>query len=191
MTLGIKSICNPIYSPSTMLESTSITRKSGYQRNHPAGFLENMGVKYYQTLAKKAGISDVAAVAIDDLPSDDIMCSLANSLTHFAAIIAFSIGALTTVVSVWFEWEYAGRIDNVLYYSSYLLLIVAMLAIEMIVLFWLGLRTVHGLACLTGHHCVQDDPFLAETDTIANMLARAALEVPDPVIHYLGIDRLI
>jgi hypothetical protein len=149
-----------------------------------------MGVKYYQYLAKKAGISDVAAVAIDDLPSDDIMCSLANSLTHFAAIISFSIGALTTVASVWFEWEYAGHMDNTLYYSSYLLLIVAMLAIEMIVLFWLGLRTVHGLACLTGHHGVQDDPFLAETDTVANMLARAALEVPDPVIHYLGIDPL-
>jgi len=173
-----------------MSESTSTTRKPSSQRKHPSGFLENMGVKYYQYLAKKAGISDVAAVAIDDLPSDDIMCSLANSLTHFAAIIAFSIGALTTVVSVWFEWAYAGRIDNSLYYSSYLLLVVAMLAIEMIVLFWLGLRTVHGLACLTGHYCVQDDPFLAETDTVSNMLARAALEVPDPVIHYLGIDPL-
>jgi hypothetical protein len=173
-----------------MLENTSITRESVYQRNHPAGFLENMGVKYYQYLAKKAGISDVQAVAIDDLPSDDIMCSLANSLTHFAAIIAFSVGALTTVASVWFEWEYAGRMGNVLYYSSYLLLLVAMLAIEMIVLFWLGLRTVHGLSCLTGHHGVQDDPFLGETDTISNMLARAALEVPDPVIHYLGIDPL-
>jgi hypothetical protein len=172
-----------------MSENTSTTQKSAYQRT-PSGFLENMGVKYYHYLAKKAGISDVAAVAIDDLPSDEIMCSLANSLTHFAAIIAFSIGALTTVASVWFEWEYAGRMDNTLYYSSYLLLIVAMLAIEMIVLFWLGLRTVHGLACLTGHHGVQDDPFLAETDTVANMLARAALEVPDPVILYLGIDPL-
>jgi hypothetical protein len=132
-----------------MLESTSITRKSGYQRNHPAGFLENMGVKYYQTLAKKAGISDLAAVAIDDLPSDDIMCSLANSLTHFAAIIAFSIGALTTVVSVWFEWEYAGRIDNVLYYSSYLLLIVAMLVRVILVRAKNGTRT-----------CLSDRPSL-------------------------------
>ena len=175
-----------------MSESTSTTRKPVYQRDQPSGFLENIGVKYYRHLAKKAGISEVAAVAIDDLPSDDIMCALANSLTHFAAIIAFSIGALTTVVSVWFEWEYAGRIDNFLYYSSYVLLVAAMLAIEMIVLFWLGLRTVHGLACLTGHYCIQDDPFLSETetDTVSNMLARAALEVPDPVIHYLGIDPL-
>jgi len=59
----------------------------------------------------------------------------ANSLTHFAAFIAFGVGALTTIVSVWFEWEYAGRLDNLLYYSCYLLLITAMLGLEMTVLF--------------------------------------------------------
>jgi hypothetical protein len=173
-----------------MSENTSTTSKSGHQREQPPGFLENTGVKYYQYLAKKAGISGAAAVAIDDLPSDDIMCSIADSLTNFAAIIAFSIGALTTVASVWFEWKYAGRMDNFHYYSIYILLIAAMLAIEMTGLFWLGLRTVHGLACLTGHHHAQDDPLLSEADTVPNMLARAALEVPDPVIHYLGIDPL-
>ncbi len=172
-----------------MSDSTETTNKARYQREQPAGFLENIGVKYYQHLAKKAGVNDLAAVAIDDLPSDEIMCSLADSLTNFAAIIAFSIGALTTIVSVWFEWKYAGRLDNVIYYSSYALIILVMLAIEMTVLFWLGLRTVHGLACLTGHHHTSDDP-LANTDSVPNMLARAALEVPDPVIHYLGIDPL-
>jgi len=91
---------------------------------------------------------------------------------------------------VWFEWEYAGRLDNLLYYSCYLLLITAMLGLEMTVLFWLGLRTVHQLACLTGHHNSHDDPFLTDAYTVPNMLARAALEVPDPVIHYLGIDPL-
>ncbi|MDD5463075.1 MAG: hypothetical protein PHG00_15830 [Methylococcales bacterium] len=123
-----------------MPESSLSAGKSGYQRKHPSGFLENVGVKYYQYLARKAGISDVEAMAIDDLPSDNILCSLADNLTHFAAIIAFGIGALTTVAGVWFEWEYYGRLDNVIYYSSYLLLIAAMLAIEMIVLFSLGLR---------------------------------------------------
>lgn len=172
-----------------MSEPTETTNKTSYQRDQPAGFLENVGVKYYQYLAKKAGINHIKTVAIDDLPSDEILCSLANSLTNFAAIIAFSIGALTTVVSVWFEWEYEGHLSNALYYSGYALIILAMLAVEMTVLFWLGLRTVHGLACLTGHHQGHDDP-LADTDAVPNMLARAALEVPDPVIHYLGIDPL-
>lgn len=172
-----------------MSEPTETTNKTSYQRQQPAGFLETVGVKYYQHLAKKAGIDNMEAVAIDDLPADNIMCSLADNLTNFAAIIAFSIGALTTVVSVWFEWKYAGHLSDILYYSCYTLIILAMLAIEMTVLFWLGLRTVHGLACLTGQYHGHDDP-LADTDSVPNMLARAALEVPDPVIHYLGIDPL-
>lgn len=172
-----------------MSEDTSVPNKASYQREQPAGFLENVGVKYYQHLAKKAGISDMDAVAIDDLPADNILCSLAESLTNFAAIIAFSIGALTTVVSVWFEWKYAGRISDVLYYTSYAFIIITMLAVEMTVLFWLGLRTVHGLACLTGHYHSPEDN-LDDSNAVPNMLARAALEVPDPVIRYLGIDPL-
>jgi hypothetical protein len=171
-----------------MSDDTETTNQPRYQRTQPAGFLETVGVRYYQYLANKAGINDMAAVAIDDLPPDNIMCALAENLTHFAAIIAFSIGALTTVVSVWFEWRYAGRISDFLYYTSYALIILTMLAVEMTVLFWLGLRTVHGLACLTGHYH-GDDP-LDDTNAVPNMLARAALEVPDPVINYLGIDPL-
>ncbi|UOA07874.1 hypothetical protein [Methylobacter sp. S3L5C] len=174
-----------------MSQNTSTTKKSNFQRKNPAGFLEDRDVKYYQYLAKKSGITNVEAlVAIDDLPSDDNLSSAANNITHFAAFIAFGIGALTTVVSVWFEWKYAGRLDDFLYYSGYLLVISTMLALEMTVLFWLGLRTVHQLACLTGHHDLHDDPLLNDAYTVPNMLARAALEVPDPVIHYLGIDPL-
>jgi hypothetical protein len=172
-----------------MSESPENIDKTSYQRDQPAGFLEKIGVQYYQYLSQKAGVGAIKNIPIDDLPPDEIMATLANSLTNFAAIIAFSIGALTTVVSVWFEWEYAGRISDALYYSGYTLVILAMLSVEMTVLFWLGLRTVHGLACITGHHGSNDDS-LADADTVPNMLARAALEVPDPVIHYLGIDPL-
>lgn len=172
-----------------MSEENPASDKTSYQRQQPAGFLENVGVKYYQHLAKKAGINDMEAVAIEDLPADNILCSLAENLTNFAAIIAFSIGALTTMVSVWFEWHYAGRISDVLYYSCYGVIVITMLVVEMTVLFWLGLRTVHGLACLTGHYQSNEDA-LDDTNAVPNMLARAALEVPDPVIHYLGIDPL-
>ncbi len=172
-----------------MSETTETPNSNHYQRAQPAGFLEKIGLKYYQYLAKKAGVVNTKIVAIDDLPPDNIMCSIADNITHFAAIIAFSVGALTTVVSVWFEWRYAGRIHDFLYYFSYTLIVLLMLVVEMAVLFWLGLRTVYGLACLTGHYHGHDDP-LSDVDTLPNMLVRAALEVPDPVIHYLGIDPL-
>ena len=111
-------------------------------------------------------------------------------MTLLAAIIAFSVGALTTVVSVWIEWKFAGQLDEFTYYALYGGVVLVMLCVELLVLFWLGLKTVHGLACLTGHHRASDDPYLPGDDAVPNILARAALEVPDPIIHYLGIDPL-
>lgn len=159
------------------------------QRETPVSWLETVGVSYYQHLAHKAGLHDKAALDIDDLPDDSVLCAIAEHLTHFAAIIAFGVGALTTVVSVWFEWLYHGQMDTVIYYTAYSFIVLVMFAIEMLVLFWLGLRTVHGFACLTGQYHKEDD-LLPESDSVPNMLARAALEVPDPVIHYMGIDPL-
>ncbi len=57
-------------------------------------------------------------------------------------------------------------------------------------MFWLGLKTVYSLACLTGHNQTQKGSCLPGDDAVPNILARAALEVPDPVVHYLGIDPL-
>lgn len=173
-----------------MSKNQHLSKKNHSIRDKESGFLEKMGVKYYQYMAKKAGISEMVETPIDDLPPDEVMCSLAANMTHFAAIIAFSIGALTTVISIWFEWKYYQRMNETLYYFYYALIVITMLAVEMGVLFWLSLRTVHGLACLTGHHQANDDALLPGNDAITNILARAALEVSDPVVHYLGIDPL-
>ncbi|WP_080522440.1 LBF_2804 family protein [Methyloprofundus sedimenti] len=170
--------------------SNSKESKSTYMREQPAGFLERVGVDYYRHLAKDAGIDKMSALTIDELPPDDTLRSIAENMTLLAAIIAFSVGALTTVVSVWIEWTFAGQLDQYTYYALYGGVVLLMLGVELLVLFWLGLKTVHGLACLTGHHRASDDPFLPGDDAVPNILARAALEVPDPVIHYLGIDPL-
>lgn len=173
-----------------MSKNNNKENKSSYLREEPAGFLEKAGVDYYRHLAKNAGIDKMAALKIDELPPDDTLRSVAENMTSLAAIIAFSIGALTTVVSVWVEWKFAGQLDEFTYYALYGSVVLVMLCIELLVLFWLGLKTVHGLACLTGHHRASDDPYLPGNDAVPNILARAALEVPDPIIHYLGIDPL-
>ena len=161
-----------------------------YSREEPAGVLERTGVDYYRHLAKHAGIDGMAELRIDQLPPDDTLRSVAENMTTLAAIIAFSIGALTTVVSVWIEWKFAGQLDKSTYYALYGAVVLLMLCVELLVLFWLGLKTVHGLACLTGHHRASDNPYLPDNDVAAHILARAALEIPDPIIHYLGIDPL-
>ena len=173
-----------------MSEVNDQLKKGAYSRDEGIGLLEKIGVKYYRYLAKKAGTEGMENIHIDDLPPDITLKTLAGNITGFAAIIAFAIGALTTFVSVWVEWTYMGTMDSTEYYLLYGSAIVVMLVVELTVLFWLGLKTVYSLACLTGHNQAIKGSCLPGDDAVPNILARAALEVPDPVIHYLGIDPL-
>jgi hypothetical protein len=147
-------------------------------------------VKYYRYLGKKSGTAGLRNLSIDELPADITLQTLASNITAFAAIIAFAIGALTTVVTIWVEWTYQETMESTSYYLLYGSVLAVMLFIELTVLYWLGLKTVYSLACLTGHNQASEDSFLPVNDAVPNILARAALEVPDPVIHYLGIDPL-
>lgn len=165
-------------------------KKSSYVREKKPGFLENLGVKYYQYLGKQAGTDNLQNLTIDELPADVTLQALAGNITAFAAVIAFSIGALTTFVTIWVEWTYQESMETTNYYFLYGSVLVVMLFIELAVLFWLGLKTVYSLACLTGHNQASKDSCLPVDDSVPNILARAALEVPDPIIHYLGIDPL-
>ena len=165
-------------------------KKSSYTREEAPSFLENIGVKYYRYLTDESGIDDLENISIDDLPPDITLQALSKNITAFAAVIAFSIGALTTFVSIWVEWTYFETMDSTSYYLLYGSVLVMMLLVEMAVLFWLGLNTVYSLACLTGHNRATRGSCLPGDDAVPNILARAALEVPDPVIHYLGIDPL-
>ncbi|NOQ16523.1 MAG: hypothetical protein GQ581_05650 [Methyloprofundus sp.] len=173
-----------------MPETINNKKKASYAREAEVGFLEKIGVKYYRYLANKSGTAEIPNISIDDLPPDITLQTLAGNITCFAAVIAFAIGALTTFVSIWVEWTYMDTMDTTEYYLLYGSALVIMLAIEMTVLFWLGLKTVYSLACLTGHNQAAKGSCLPGDDAVPNILARAALEVPDPIIHYLGIDPL-
>lgn len=167
----------------------AISKSTDFKEESP-GFLERIGVKYYRYLSEKYGTSGLKNVAIDDLPPDNTLTTLASNITAFAAVIGFGIGGLTTFVTIWIEWTYQASMETVPYYFLYGFTLVVMLVLEMAVLFWLGLKTVYSLACLSGHNQSNQGVGLPGDDEVPNLLARAALEVPDPVIHYLGIDPL-
>ncbi len=170
--------------------STKKSKKISYIREEAPSFLEKIGVSYYRHLADESGTDDIRNISIDDLPPDNTLQTLSSNITVFAAVIAFAIGALTTFVSIWIEWTYQDNMETVPYYLLYVSVLVVMLLLEMAVLFWLGLKTVYSLACLTGHNQPTQGSSLPVDDAVPNILARAALEVPDPVINYLGIDPL-
>jgi hypothetical protein len=152
--------------------------------------LERWGVRYFDYLGKKFGTAELQNLTIDELPADAVLQSLSANITGFAAIVAFGVGSLTTFVTVWIEWHYKSVLPSTEYYTLYLSVLAFMLVIEFSVLFWLGLRTVYSLSCLTGHHQSSMDSLLPIEYATSTMLARAAMELPDPVVHYLGIDPL-
>ena len=152
--------------------------------------LERWGVRYFDYLGEKFGTATLQNLTIDELPADAVLQSLSANITGFAAIVAFGIGSLTTFVTVWIEWHYKSVLPSTEYYTLYLCVLAFMLIIEFAVLFWLGLRTVYSLSCLTGHHQSSMDSLLPVEYATSMMLARAAMELPDPVVHYLGIDPL-
>jgi hypothetical protein len=152
--------------------------------------LERWGVRYFDYLGKKFGTAELQNLTIDELPADAVLQSLSANITGFAAIVAFGVGSLTTLVTVWIEWHYKSVLPSTEYYTLYLSVLAFMLVIEFSVLFWLGLRTVYSLSCLTGHHQSSMDSLLPIEYATSTMLARAAMELPDPVVHYLGIDPL-
>jgi hypothetical protein len=165
-------------------------KKLVFARKEEPGLLEKLGAAYYRYLGKKSGTDSIPNLTIDELPADVTLQTLASNITVFAAIIAFAIGALTTFVTVWIEWAYHATMPKQEYYILYGSVLAVMLVVELTVLFWLGLKTVYSLACLIGHYQGSTDSALPVDDAVPNILARAALEVPDPVIHYLGIDPL-
>ena len=122
--------------------------------------LERWGVRYFDYLGKKFGTAALQNLTIDDLPADAVLQSLSANITGFAAIVAFGVGSLTTFVTVWIEWHYKSALPSTEYYTLYLCVLAFMLIIEFAVLFWLGLRTVYSLSCLTGHHQSSMDSLL-------------------------------
>jgi len=165
-------------------------KKLVFARKEEPGLLEKLGAAYYRHLGKKSGTDSIPNLTIDQLPADVTLQALASNITVFAAIIAFAIGALTTFVTVWVEWTYHSIFAKQDYYILYGSVLALMLVVELTVLFWLGLKTVYSLACLIGHYQGATDSAPPVDDAVPNILARAALEVPDPVIHYLDIDPL-
>jgi hypothetical protein len=166
-----------------------MNKSTRYCRENETGFLERIGAGYYRRLAGKIGDeTGTRARPEEDVSGDEALHFLAEIITDYAAIIAFCIGAACSIPAVVLEWHYFGRLSTYHYLALQAGIGLIFLLIELVLLFWLGLKTVHSVACLTRHHRLEDSGLMPWDDTVANLLARAALELPDPVVKYLGID---
>ena len=159
-----------------------------YGREEPPGFLERAGVQYYRRLAVSRQPARTGHARIDDLPADAILQSKTRTVAVWAALLAALLGAASSAVPVWFQFRFEHQLDAGAFYSAWLGITLICTLIEFVALFWSSLWAVHRIAALTGHQPEEDDPYLPGDDAIPNLLARAALELPDPVVRYLGVD---
>ncbi len=147
------------------------------------GAFERIGIRYIRGLARMEHAEEH-----NFAPGDAEMGRRVGRVTFFAAAVAFFIGAVSAGGSVYTELVLEDAPMLVKY--GWIAGVTAVLTgIEFFVLFWVSLRAVYLIARITGHTRLHLDEKKTGIE-ITNLLARAALEIPDPVLKILGIDPL-
>jgi len=155
------------------------------QTKKPESLLEKIGVKYFNRLEKQ--LERDTEIHLKDIPSDRVLQVVSNNITMNAIIIAFLVGALTTVPAVVFEMYFRNTFSTFDYYALLSAITLVLLVVEVSVLYWVGMRSTYTLAHLTGCDENHEDNLPPEYD-IKKMMVRSALELDDPTIEYLGIS---
>ncbi len=149
-------------------------------------FFEKLGIRYFNYLYRRVKAEEHVHIA--GLPSDRVLQVIVRNITLNSVIIAFLVGALTTVPAVIVEMQYKSVLAPFDYWLWLSLATLLMLIIELAILYWLGLHAVHSLANITGYGTLEPDPTVPLEYQVESLLVRSALELPDPIIRYLGID---
>jgi hypothetical protein len=147
--------------------------------------LEKIGVKYFNRLSKQLEID--TEIHLKDIPSDRVLQVVSNNITVNAIIIAFLVGALTTVPAVVFEMYFRNTFSTFDYYALLSVITLVLLVIEVALLYWIGMRSTYTLAHMTGYDGKYEHHLPPEYD-IEKMMVRSALELDDPKNDYLGIN---
>lgn len=148
------------------------------------GALEKAGAWYFRRLAQGKNRPSTAVQEIKDKE----LSSRLRKATLYAGFWAFMAGAITTVPAVYLQVLHDG--DGWLSRILWMLIPTAvMTAIEFFVLFIVTMRAVFDVAGATGTGSSElDRPMFLNADSMGELLARAALEIPDPVYQFMGVD---
>lgn len=146
------------------------------------GLFERAGLWYFHRLLNRD-----AHETIHQIPdNDDVLVKKVKRVTWIGAAGAFAIGAVSAAGSVWTEIIFDAA-DDIVKYSWVGGVTLVLTLIEFAVLFYVSIRVVYAIAKITGHNTMALKT-QAVGVVIPNLLARAALEIPDPVMELFGID---
>ncbi|MBL8022033.1 MAG: hypothetical protein JNM27_20325 [Leptospirales bacterium] len=160
-----------------------MARKYDLSHHRPApGFLERAGTWYFRRLHRKTAHSATDYVHT----SDAELAAYIRKITIWTSLGAFAAGAITTMVAVYIQelYSHVPLLERIAWIAGSTIITTA---IEFVILFDITVRAVHKIARFTGQREL-DQPILLNRDSISNLLARAALEISDPVYHFIGID---
>jgi hypothetical protein len=143
--------------------------------------MEKFGVYYLNLFRKKDNTTHVFEY------TDEQLVSTVNRISYKGMFLS----ALTGFICVWPSVYIGVLMQDKPWYIQYGWVAVVTLVsviIEFYLLFVIALKAVHEVSELTNLRMhdkdfLQDGPF-----SITNILSRAALELPDPEMHILGID---
>ena len=161
------------------------TKTPNIQTKKAESFLEKIGIKYFNRLSKK--LETDTDIHLKEIPSDRVLQVVSDNITMNAVIIAFLVGALTTVPAVIFEMYFRNDFSTFNYYVWLSVITLLLLIVEVGILYWIGMKSTYTLAHLTGYDGNHEANLPPEYD-IKKMMVRSALELDDPNIEYLGIS---
>ena len=167
--------------PTKLIKSTHSVDQSKVDKK-----LETFGVNYFNALSIKLNKRKDPKHIYP--PSDSTIKKQTARITRNAVFFSFLAGAITTTPAVIFEIYYQQDFPPIHYYFWLGFIITLMLVLELGYLYWLAIKSVHEITHMLGYQETEHDPLLPSAYAIPNLMSRAALELPDPVVKHLSID---
>ena len=143
--------------------------------------LEKFGV-YYLRLFRRIDSNH----SVFDIPDEELAKRI-RRITRKGMILSSLIGLACVFPTVWVDIHFENS-SLLVHYGWVVGVTILSIAVEFYVLFVIALKAVYEVSDLINMHGTQSELLEEGCFSVKNILARAALELPDPELKILGID---
>lgn len=159
--------------------------------------LVRLGIRYFRSLSSKNGLTSGGSEAIDAVHVLNAEERKALRRIQRGAVLRAALaGAISSVITAAIEVSIARPLlgprprlasfsDQLRFYAVVGVATVVSSVIEILFVYWDGLRSVHALSREAGLDLF---PNQEDERALAAVMARAALELPNPTTHLFGVD---
>ncbi len=119
--------------------------------------------------------------------TDTELAKRVNHITIKGIILSSLIGVICVFPTVWVDVYFENE-PWYIHYGWVAAVTILSITIEFYLLFIIALKAVYEVSELINMHASEDELVQHEVFSVKNILARTALELPDPELKILGID---